>query len=176
MSDTLLTITGVTFPPGAARALKENLSPIQSGEVARDMSGNLVAIDLDGFDKMALNISAASQLCQPAWGGLKLGDQVTVTPATELTDVISTGQDNVTLSRDPVSGSVRAVTLDEDGCASPVSIDSVAGRVLTLTASATETVYIFWRASLTMLCTTPPPSNFSEWQAELGWSVGFEEV
>ncbi|GAB5500991.1 MAG: hypothetical protein PsegKO_33020 [Pseudohongiellaceae bacterium] len=176
MADTLLSITGVTFPPGSARGLSEELTPIQSGEVARDMNGQLVAIDLDGFDKLALRVSASNQLCLPDWGGLKLGDQVVVTPATELTAMIAGGADSVTLPRDPVAGSVRAVILDEDGSPSPVEIESVAGQVVTLAAPAPETVFVYWRASLTMLCTSPPPSSFGEWQAQLGWSVGFEEV
>jgi len=154
---------------GADRQIKESLQPIDTGDLRRTVNGVLVSLADPAFKKYKLSVSCDDML-PPAFGSIWRGQQLTVSPVSEIADVVAVGGTSRTLERDPVAGSIRCVDIDGGTHAF-----TVAGRVVTLSSAATKPTRIFYRPTLTMMVSQHSVDH-DEAAASVSWSLDLEEI
>lgn len=150
-------------------SIRENLRPIDAGELRRTVNGTLVNLMVDEFRKYALTISS-DDIRPPALAHLWRGSQLTITPASEIGDMIAAGGSSRTLARTPASGSIRCLTKRFD--AVPFTIS---GKVVTLPSPAVGVVRIYYRPVLSMMV-VGWSADTDEAEASTAWSIDLEEV
>lgn len=171
--ETDLILDGIALPIGSARGISENLEAIPLSSFRRDINFGGVSFALPGADKFRLDLSASDQHIPAPLMGLEEGDTVTITPAQKLGDEIPTGTTALILRRPPVSGSLTVMDADHSPVTSGFSLSS---QTLTFDSATTAPLLAYYRVAFAMMVTEPPKTNYSEWQAGHGWSIGFEEV
>lgn len=84
--ETLLTISGVDFPPWSAFGIEQSLTPLsQQVQAVRTVNGNLINVADDQFNgKYVSEISCGDRTRVPALDGVYLGQIVTVDCVAEL--------------------------------------------------------------------------------------------
>lgn len=163
MSDTLLSIAGVSIPVGAARGVSHALKPTGGANLRRTVNGSLVALTRTQFRKYSYEVSCSDQATL-AIAGLWLGQTVSVNCGQALHQTVSGS--TATLQRTPVAGSVVAYS-----ASGAVVESSVDGAVVTAAGAA----YLTYRPQLSMKI-VDMSSSFDEWQATWSWSISLEEV
>jgi hypothetical protein len=98
--DTVLDLVEIGVSPHSARGITQTIAPITSGDLRRTVNGALVDLTRPSLRKYRSEIRG-SDLWPPAFGGLWVGQLVTVHCAAELTQAASTP-----LERPAVPGSV----------------------------------------------------------------------
>lgn len=83
MSDTDLVLTGIGISPFSARGLRDNLRPIDSGDLRRDVNGALVDVTDTRFRKYLVSITGSDQE-PPGFDGIWRGMPVTVDALSKL--------------------------------------------------------------------------------------------
>jgi len=179
--DTVLVLTGVGLPRWAGRGLNETLTPLDLGELRRDINGTLVdltdsvlhrrySVSITGND---LNPLPADQL----WKGA----QVTVSCINELgiAATFASGVAAASIGRDPVTGSGRAIVGDDETSGVTFAYDS-ASDLYTATADFSDTSisgagFIYYRPQLLCMVTRINLDK-DEWQAAPGWTLELEEI
>jgi hypothetical protein len=152
MTESILSIEGLDFPPYSQRGLVQTLTPIQQAKVFK-RTVNGAAINLAGsqFRKYASTItnSEVEGTQVPAFDSIYIGQTVTVSCIQELSQALSTETEAETedaFNRPAVEDSVRF----EDG-------------------------FAFYRPILEMMITDYNVST-NEWGAIISWSISLEEV
>lgn len=95
-NSTVLEITGINIPDDAIRGLQATLNPIVTGELERDVNGNLVDMTLESHRKYALQIEC-TDLEAPELTGVYRGHEVTVKILPSLGVVEGTDDEPITL-------------------------------------------------------------------------------
>lgn len=105
MADTLLVLTGLGVPDFSARGLTQTLDAIDgASEFDRDVNGGLVDLTPAQFKKYRSTISC-TDFQAPAFDGIPIGTEVTVSCTVELPYLTSGGSP----SRTPVPGAPTRV-------------------------------------------------------------------
>lgn len=149
--------------------IRESLKPIDAGELRRTVNGRLINLTATEFRKYALSISS-DDIRPPALGHLWRGSEIIIAPVSELGDLIAPGGSSRTLARDPLPGSIRCLT--KSFADVPFT---VAGRTLSLSAPAAETVRIYFRPVLEMMV-VGWSADEDEPGARSSWSIEMEEI
>ena len=163
-------IFGLPWPPGSSRFIVETISREQPGRMARDADGAPLALIPD-HDRIILSYSCDDNR-PPPFAGLRRGDQGTVETMGRMpAATVTGGATAVTLERDPVAGSVQAVSEDGD----EIEVTDVTGRDVTL-ASHTGAAAIYYRASLTCQIWRLREQTFDQQPGQMSWAIELREV
>ncbi|MCZ4366616.1 glycine-rich domain-containing protein [Sulfitobacter dubius] len=151
----------IPLPPGSWRFIDMSMEPISEAyQAERAIDGTLVDLGYDGWDLYRISISCSDQ-SSPALAGIWPGAVLTIY-GTE--DLIEPGP-AVTLTREPVPGSIRACAADGRVIAEPE------GRTLNVAGAA----YFRYRPILSVMVTGFSTSS-RELKADVRWSLSAEEV
>lgn len=169
MMETILTLSGIDFPPMSARGCKQTLSLIDAGRMLRTINGDLHYIDA-GPAKYRSTIECEDKTA-PSLNQISRGAELDVGCVQRLCQTLPAGVSELQLTRDPVADSVVAMTKDQ----SVGVVAGVAGRKVRLAATEGCEVYISYRPLLRMRVL-----NFElrtdEWGMAVGWRLELEEV
>jgi hypothetical protein len=151
----------IPIPPGSSRFIDMSYEPIgEAYQAERAIDGTLLDLGYDGFDSYRISISC-SDMNSPALAGIWPRNILTIY-GTE--DLVEPGP-AVTLTREPVPGSVRACAADGRVIAEPE------GRTLNVPGA----VFFRYRPILNVMVTGFSTSG-REKKADVRWSLSAEEV
>lgn len=168
-SETLLTISGVVFPPGSGRGISQTLTPIGGGEILRTVNGDLVDLTRPEFQKFATEITC-SDMEAPTLAGIWPGKDVTIGCIKMRWQPVSPAADTVTLIRDPVAGSVLGYSAA--GALVALNTGASNGRSLVFVGNV---ALVGFRPSL--VCrVTAWDDNTDEYNASVAWKLSAEEI
>lgn len=154
-----------------ALGLTVEISPIEeSASIVRSWNGRARNLAAPEFQLFSCTISSSEDMRPPALSSMWPGATFTLVPPAELSDVIQQGATSRTLIRNPHPGSVRCLTKNFESV--PFS---VSGRVVSLSAAATQPVRIYYRPVLKLFVTEPWQVSTHEQDAEVSWSLTAEE-
>ena len=156
----------VDLPVGSALGVSETLAPIDgAASMRRSVNGDLVVIENALFRKYRVEVSSSGNTRAPALGGLWPGARLRIHCVSEIRERLA-ADGSATLSRRPVSGSVRAVS--SSGAHVPASVD---GRDVSAPGAAS----VSYRPRLD--CAVVGLSgDWDEMGASGSWSVALEEL
>lgn len=165
---TIIVLNGIVFPAGSARGIKEKLSLIDSGELKRDVNGNLHNLTRATHRKYTLSLDC-QDMALPTLAETWRGTEIEVHCSTRLTQ--STTSTTIELSRPPVAGSVEAIN---SATGENIAVDDVTDSTVTLD-EFTGTAIVFYRPILQMMVSSRD-FNFEEWTATQSWTLELEEA
>lgn len=169
MSETLLTITNIGFPPLSARGCRQELIPIPNGEFRKTINGDLVFIKTSEEQKYKTVIKCSDMNC-PATGNIWIGRVVEIGCIQNIWQNYDDYTADIELSRDPVDGSV--VVIDSDGNHIKHDVD---GRKVRLRAMGNGMIYVAFRPKMKMLITDFRIET-NEWDLTSSWTLSAEET
>ena len=168
MTETLLSLSGIGFPPYSARGCQQTLQLIQQPALRRTVNGELMAVANPLFQKYRTTIEGADK--HPvAMDQLHMGHPVTVGCIHRLWQEV-TGQ-TVHLGRPAVQGSVTVITSTRQ----PLTFTQGDPRTIILNASPDGKVYVGYCPILeTRLVDFHMAMD--EWKHTSVWKLVLEEV
>lgn len=152
--------------------IREQLRPIEAGEIRRTVNGRAVSLMDPSFRKYALSLSS-DDIRPPVLGDLWRGSELHgVVPTQEIGVPIlaAFGMDSCVLPRNPHPGSVKCLDADHRLVAFTVN-----GRVVTLASPPMADVRVYFRPVLNMMVTGWSNSE-QESRASSSWSLELEEI
>lgn len=174
MTETILSIDGITLPAGSVRGMSEELRWLDPVKVVRDLNFTLQSFALPASRKLALTLSADGQLRAPGLMELTVGDTLTVTPTSDLEESVATGTSSKVLQRAPATGSLTLLTADMVEITSGFTLTT---KTITFDSPTTQPLLARYRpGDLSMMVTAPVTRRNNEWSASVGWTLELEEV
>ena len=172
----ILAMTPDILTPFADADLSYEFGPDDGLETYRDGNGALALADppagLASRQKFRLAISSAQQINALALDGIWVGDSFVIDVAVQMHSWLADGDTEVTLDRDPVPGSVEALT--KDGAA--LTVTDVTSRTVTVASHSGQAAYVGFFPRLTMLLDQPWRATFRRNAWEMANSLVFREV
>ncbi|GAW37006.1 hypothetical protein RA2_04081 [Roseovarius sp. A-2] len=151
----------IPFPPGSYRWADISTRPIRSAsQTARTIDGRLVSLGDPAFRQLEVTISVSDQIA-PALDNLWEGDELTIHSPDYMTEAGGV----LTLSREPVPGTVTAHAVDGTVLASPES----------RTVNVPDAVYVRYRPIFGVKVTAPLDKRATEGKARVSWTLVTEE-
>lgn len=151
--------------------LSVELSPISgSAAIERDWNGRAINLADPMFRLYSIRISSgADDMRPPALANMWPGETFTIVPPGEICVVIPAGSSTAIFPR--TVHSARALTLGFDDVA-----HSFAGKTVTLSNPAAETVRVYVRLEHEVMVTEPWRQSYQEAEATYSWQLPTEEV
>jgi hypothetical protein len=168
--ETLLTITGMGFPPLSARGCVQELRPVQQTNFKRNIYGDLVQLGQDFLLKYQTTIHCEDKTTLTT-DGLIPGNIVDVACIQQLWEKIPENSREIKLSRSPVNDSITCLNHQQE----IIPIDGVDGTRVTLSTTQNSPSFITYRPLLRMMV-KDFKLNTNEWGMICGWRVDLEEV
>ncbi|MDR1475242.1 MAG: hypothetical protein LBI30_01820 [Holosporales bacterium] len=166
-SELIMSVGGL--PPMSAQGCKQSLSPVEIGEVLRDINGDLVR--LGSNTQKYRSVITGQDVNSIALDGIWIGAQIQVGCIQALWVCVDKDIQDVRISRPAVEGSVIAI----NGAGNKIDIENIDGTSLKLRYATTEKSFIGFRPWLTTRVT-----NFivqtDEWGNNCAWKLILEEI
>lgn len=170
MSETTLVITNIGFPPLSARGCKQELIPIPNGELKKTVNGDLVFVKSSNIQKYKTTIRCSDATC-PAMGNIWIGSTVNIACIQSIWQSYEEKQEVITLSRQPVDGSV--IVLDRSGNNINHTIDG--NEVSILDQKIDPPIFVSFRPWISAVI-TDFKTETDEWELTSNWTLSAEEV
>lgn len=166
----------IFFPPGAAQNISTTVSQAYSGDLRRDVNGNLVDLTRAQLRKFNISLSATGQAL-PDLRQLWRGQLARVAIPATWNAFFPASLEQVQLERTPF-GTPRLTSLDGAGPLPSVSVDAETGAVVRGAWPAGSTprdLVLEYQPILSCRIGSVTVSG-SEWDASASWSLELEEV
>ncbi|RKT35286.1 hypothetical protein BXY70_1319 [Roseovarius halotolerans] len=151
----------IPFPPGSYRWADISTRPIPSAsKTARTIDGRLISLGDPAFRQLEVTVSVSDQVA-PALDNLWEGDELTIHSPDYKTEAGGV----LTLSREPVPGTITAHAADGTVLASPES----------RTVNVPGAVYVRYRPIFGVKVTAPLDKRSTEGKARVSWTLVCEE-
>jgi hypothetical protein len=157
------------FPPLSARGCVQHLMPVEAGILRRTINGKLLYIGKPLTHKYRSVISCEDKAAL-ALEGFWRGSELRVGCIQRLWQKVM-GQQIITLERDPVEGSVFAVTSKQQ----KREIQEIRGRNIVFAEAALEESFVSYRPWLDMRVVSFSLMT-NEWGLKAGWRLELEEI
>lgn len=155
----------VAFPKGSNRRIAQTLEPIEGpATLRRTVNGTMTVVQNPLFRKYRSSVDCAD-FTLPSLTLADIGEEFTVECSATLWQTMPAGG-STTLERDPVPGSVQALTSDGN-----IVAHTLAGRVV----SAAGADSVCYRPVLTCILADLSFDD-DETSAERSWTIDLEEV
>ena len=179
--DSLLSIDGFPFLPDVVCDLHIDYGQVDNaGDIERGANGQLIDFTIPEFQKYKLTITARDRVDTPALDGIWKGKVSEVYWPKEISALWVSGNASVTLGRDYVTDTIRAILMDgtNNGDGSDItSLITATGRVITMADSSSPAydVIAFYRPKMQMTLMSLP-AGWDEWKALTSWTLAWEET
>ncbi|MFN7709856.1 MAG: hypothetical protein ACK5O7_02685 [Holosporales bacterium] len=168
--ETVLTLSGVDFPPTSARGCKQTLTLVENGRMLRTINGDLHFVG-GGPSKYHSVIECQDKIA-PSLNKVTRGSLLTVGCIQRLSQTLPKGETEVILEREAIPDSILAMTKDRETIGGLMVID---GRHVGLPSPQDQDIFISYRPHLKMRVKRLSLQT-DEWGLGVGWQLEVEEV